>query len=61
LVGVASYCLSLASAVATPPLAPDPCEVSAALLAELDELDELDEPHAAKAAAIAAAMTSAAR
>ena len=63
LVGVASYCLSFASAVATPALAPDACEVSAALPAApvaLEELDELDEPHAANAAAIATATASAA-
>jgi hypothetical protein len=60
LVGVASYCFSLAWAVATPALAPD-CELSAALLAEGVELDELDEPHAANAAAIATAMAIAAR
>jgi hypothetical protein len=61
LVGVASYCFSFVPAVATPPLAADPCEVLAALLAELVELDELDEPHAANATATATATASAAR
>jgi hypothetical protein len=64
LVGMASYCFSFASALATPPLAA--CVVSAELVAdpaELDEvaeLDELDEPHAANAAAVARATASAA-
>jgi hypothetical protein len=61
LVGVASYCFSFAPAVPTPPLAADPCELLAALVAEAVELEELDEPHAANAVAIATAMASAAR
>jgi hypothetical protein len=56
-VGVVSYCLCSASAIAT---APDVDPVLAALLAEPVELDELDEPHAAKAAAIITAMAGAA-
>ncbi len=67
-VGVASYCLSFASAIATPPLdAPDVDPVLVALLAELaefeelEELEELEEPQAANAAPIAIAPRSAAR
>jgi hypothetical protein len=59
LVGVASYCFSFASAVATPPLEPELDEPVVAVVAEV--VGELDDPHAANATAIATATASGAR